>query len=53
VSLQVRIALIGTQEYSIQAKGTGADLTGFANPVTLTLTIGDDCGATSVTADIR
>jgi hypothetical protein len=50
---QVQIAPRGTNQYSIQAEGTGADLTGFANAVTVMLTIGDDRGTTSVTADIQ
>jgi hypothetical protein len=38
--------------YEFHAKGQGASLTGTTNPVTVALTIGDDSGATSVTAKI-
>jgi hypothetical protein len=35
------------------AVGSGAELTGVANPVSVAVTIGDDTGATTVTARIR
>jgi hypothetical protein len=53
VALQVRIASLGANQFSLQAQGTGADLTGIANPVTVTLTIGDDSGTTTVTAQFQ
>jgi YVTN family beta-propeller protein len=51
VALQIRIAPLGGNSYSIQAEGSGANLTGITNPVTVGLTIGRNAGTTSVTAD--
>ena len=34
-------------------EGKGADSTGTVNPVTVGLTIGDDSGSTTVTAEIQ
>ncbi len=42
----------GTLLYAFNAEATGASLTGTMNPVPVMLTIGDDSGATSVTAAI-
>jgi hypothetical protein len=43
----------GANRYSTQAEGAGADLSGFANPMTMMVTIGDDRGTTSVTPQIK
>jgi hypothetical protein len=52
VRLQALIALVptGTQRYAFIAAAEGASLTGTTNPVTVTLTIGNDTGKTSVKA---
>ncbi len=52
VSLKAQIRPTGTLQYTFHAKATGASLTGTKNPVYVTLTIGGDSGATSVTAEI-
>ncbi|MGC2221285.1 MAG: hypothetical protein WA624_02420, partial [Methylocella sp.] len=52
VSLEALIKQTGTLRYAFQAKATGANLTGTTNTVYVTLTIGGDSGATSVTATI-
>jgi YVTN family beta-propeller protein len=53
VSLKAQIRPAATWQYTFHAKATaGASLTGTANPVYLTLIIGGDSGATSVTAAI-
>jgi hypothetical protein len=53
VSLEALIKQTGTLRYAFQAKATGANLTGTTNTVYVTLTIGGDSGATSVTAHIN
>jgi hypothetical protein len=52
VALEAQIRPRGNQ-CTFKAEGTGANLTGIANPVTVTLTIGDDSGTTTVTAEIQ
>jgi hypothetical protein len=52
VSLEALIKQTVTLRYAFQAKATGANLTGVANTVYVTLTIGGDSGVTSVTAEI-
>ncbi len=56
VALEVRIAPmtkegsdgpVSVNSYSFQAEGSGANLAGTANPVTVVLTIGDDSGTTT------
>ncbi len=48
VDLEVKITDLGGGSFKFKAEGTGADLTGMANPVTMSLTIGDDGGSTVV-----
>jgi hypothetical protein len=50
VALQVQIAPMSGNSYSFKAEGSGANLSGTTNSVTVTLTIGDDKGATTATA---
>lgn len=50
VSLEVEIQPLGGGSFGFLAEGTGANLSGTANPVPVTLTIGDDTGSTTVTA---
>jgi hypothetical protein len=52
VGLGALIKPTGTLRYAFQAKARGANLAGTKNPVYANLTIGDDSGATSVTAAI-
>ena len=53
VSLQVQIVPLGNNIFTFKAEGTGVDLTGLTNPVTVVLTIGIDTGATTVTAQFQ
>jgi hypothetical protein len=39
--------------FTFKAEGTGVDLTGLFNPVTVVLTIGDDFGSTAVPAQFQ
>jgi hypothetical protein len=50
VSISAKITPQGGNNYTFQFTSTGANLTGTANPVNVTLTIGDDTGTTSVLA---
>ena len=52
VLLQLRINPVGGNSYTLQASASGANLTGISNPVTVTLTIGNDTGSTPITAQI-
>jgi hypothetical protein len=53
VSMQVQIVPVGNNMFTFKAEGTGVDLTGLFNPVTVVLTIGDDTGSTAVTAQLQ
>jgi hypothetical protein len=53
VALEAQIRPIRGNQFTFKAEGTGANLTGIANPVAVTLTIGDDSGTTTVTAEIH
>jgi len=53
VSMQVLIMPLGNNIFTFKAQGTGVDLTGLTNPVTVVLTIGDDRGSTAVTAQFK
>ncbi len=48
VSMSAKITPQGSNNYTFQFVCTGANLTGIVNPVSVTLTIGDDTGTTSV-----
>ena len=50
VSLKVRIVSLGHPNFRFSAVGTGVDLTGLTNPVTVVLTIGINTGTTPVIA---
>ncbi len=52
VSLQLRIDSVGGGSYTLQAEGHGATLTGISNPVTVTLTIGNNTGSAQINAEI-
>jgi YVTN family beta-propeller protein len=47
VALQIRIAPLGGGSYQIQLEASGVNLTGVTKPVAVTLSIGDNRGATS------
>jgi len=51
--LQVGITPTGAKRYALGTAGEHVDLSGSANPVPVTLTIGDDAGITSVNALIH
>jgi hypothetical protein len=53
VSLQVQIVPLGNNIFTFEAEGTGVDLTGLTNPVTVVLTIGIDSGTTTTTAEFQ
>lgn len=53
VSLQAKITPLGANSFEFKAEGTGTDLTGTVNPVTVQLAIGDDGGSTTVTAEFE
>src|SRR6266849_6545522 len=48
VSMSAKITPQGSNNYTFQFVCTGANLTGIVNPVSVTLTIGDDTGTISV-----
>jgi len=50
VDLQAKITRLGSNQFKCEVEGEHADLTGIANPVTVTLTIGADSGSTTVRA---
>jgi hypothetical protein len=53
LSLQVEIVPLGNNIFTFKAEGTGVDLTGLTNPVSVVLTIGIDSATTTVTAQPR
>ena len=53
VSLQVQIVPLGNNIFTFKAQGTDVDLTGLTNPVTVVLTIGNNTGSTTVTAQFQ
>jgi hypothetical protein len=52
VSLQNRISPAGAG-YQIQVEASGINLSGLTNPVTVSLTIGNNTGKTSVNAQFQ
>jgi DNA-binding beta-propeller fold protein YncE len=53
VNLQFQIVPLGNNIFTFMAEGTGVNLTGLTNPVTVVLTIGDDTGSTAVSAQFQ
>lgn len=53
VELEAKITDLGGGSFEFKAEGESADLTGTVNPVTVTLTIGDDGGSTTVEAEFE
>jgi uncharacterized repeat protein (TIGR03803 family) len=52
VDMEVVIQPIGGKQFAVEAAALNTNLTGTANPVTVKLSIGDDCGTTPVNAVI-
>jgi hypothetical protein len=50
VALEASISPVASNQYTCIVTGQHADLSGFTNPVTVGLTIGNDTGTTTVTA---
>jgi len=50
VTLEVEIEDLGGRSFEFKVEGEGANLTGTVNPVTVGLTIGNDCGTAVITA---
>jgi hypothetical protein len=50
VDLQAKITRFGRHQFKCEMEGEHAELTGIANPVIVSLTVGDDSGSTAVTA---
>jgi YVTN family beta-propeller protein len=50
VGLEAKLELTGSLRYTFRAEATGANLRGIANPVQVSLGIGNDAGLTSVEA---
>ena len=53
VTLDMEIVPLGGGNFEFQADGEGANLDGTVNPVTVGLTIGNDGGSTTVTAEFE
>jgi CSLREA domain-containing protein len=53
VLLEAKITPLGNGNFEFKAEGKGAELSGTINPVTLKLTVGDDGGSTTVTAEFE
>jgi uncharacterized membrane protein len=53
VKLDAVLTPLGGQHYAFTVAGQNTDISGIANPVTVTFTIGDDSGSTAVTATLR
>jgi hypothetical protein len=53
VAQEIVIRLLGGGTFALQVNGTGADLTGTANPIIVNLTIDNDSSTTTVIADIK
>ena len=51
--LEVQIVPLGNNMFTFKAEGTGVDLTGLTNPVTVVVTIGIDSGSTTATAQFH
>ena len=49
---EVGIVATGAKRYAFAAAAQNANLTGTTNPVTVTVTIGDDSGTVSINAQI-
>jgi hypothetical protein len=53
VSLEVQIVPLGNNTFTFKAEGTGLDLSGLSNPITVVMTIGINSGTTTVTAEFN
>ncbi|OLD15642.1 MAG: hypothetical protein AUJ01_11775 [Acidobacteria bacterium 13_1_40CM_3_65_5] len=50
MALEAEIKSLGANSFAFEVEGRGANLTGTVNPVTVRLTIGNDCGTAVITA---
>jgi uncharacterized repeat protein (TIGR03803 family) len=50
VALQMRLSQTGSNTYQLQAQGSGVDLSSLSDPVTVSLTLGNNGGTTQVNA---
>jgi hypothetical protein len=53
VSLEAQIVPLGNNMFTFKAEGTGVNLSGLKNPVTVVLTIGNNTGSTAVNAEFE
>jgi len=53
VTLEAEIARLSRNTFKFTAEGRGANLTGTASPLTVAITIGDDGGSTTVSAEFE
>jgi hypothetical protein len=53
VTLEAQIVPLGNNSFQFKAEAQPVDLTALSNPVTVTITIGDDAGTSSVAADFQ
>jgi hypothetical protein len=51
VNLEIRITPLANNSFTFKAEGRGVNLTALTNPVTVAITIGNDTGLTTVTAE--
>jgi hypothetical protein len=51
VKLEIKITPLGQNRFAFKAEGTGVNLTELTDPVTVTLTIGNNTGVTTTVAD--
>ena len=52
-SVNVKLNPQGSNSYTVQISGSGVDLSTLANPVTVSITMGNNTGSTQVTANIQ
>jgi hypothetical protein len=53
VTPEAQIVPLGNSRFQFKAEAQPVDLAALSNPVTVTITIGDDAGTSSVAADLR
>ncbi len=53
VAMEAKITPLGADSFEFKAEGNGVNLTGTANPVTVTLIIGNDQGSATVAAEFE
>ena len=53
VRFEAQIVPLGNNIFTFKAEGTGVDLTGLSNPVSVVMTIGIDSGSTAATVQFQ